>query len=68
MVDNDGTIFQAYEVEGGGYSKRATFVVDGKGVIAKVYKSVKTDARVIAPSSSSSLKKFWLASRQKLTG
>lgn len=43
IVDTDGTISQAYEVEGGGYSKRATFVIDGKGVIKKVYESVKTD-------------------------
>jgi peroxiredoxin Q/BCP len=43
VVDTDGTISQAYEVEGGGYSKRATFVIDGKGVITKVYESVKTD-------------------------
>jgi thioredoxin-dependent peroxiredoxin len=43
VVDTDGTISQAYEVEGGGYSKRATFVIDGKGVITKVYESVNTD-------------------------
>ncbi len=43
IVDKDGTISQAYEVEGGGYSKRATFVIDGKGVIKKVYESIKTD-------------------------
>ncbi|MGB3294150.1 MAG: peroxiredoxin [Phormidesmis sp.] len=43
IVDTDGTISQAYEVEGSGYSKRATFVIDGKGVIKKVYESVKTD-------------------------
>ncbi len=43
IVDTDGTISQAYEVEGGGYSKRATFVIDGKGVITKVYESIKTD-------------------------
>lgn len=43
VVDTDGTISQAYEVEGGGYSKRVTFVIDGKGIITKVYESVKTD-------------------------
>ena len=43
VVDTDGTISQAYEVEGGGYSKRVTFVIDEKGVIKKVYESVKTD-------------------------
>lgn len=43
VVDTDGTISQAYEVEGGGYSKRVTFVIDEKGVIKKVYESIKTD-------------------------
>ena len=43
IVDTDGTISQAYEVEGGGYAKRVTFVIDGKGVIKKVYESIKTD-------------------------
>lgn len=43
IVDTDGTISQAYEVEGGGYAKRVTFVIDGKGVIKKVYESVNTE-------------------------
>jgi peroxiredoxin Q/BCP len=33
----------AYDVDGGGYAKRVTYVIDGKGAIAKVYDSVKTD-------------------------
>ncbi len=43
IVDTDGTISQAYEVEGSGYSKRVTFVIDGKGVIKKVYDSINTE-------------------------
>ena len=43
IVDTDGTISQAYEVDGGGYAKRVTFVIDGKGVIKKVYESIQTD-------------------------
>ena len=43
VVDTDGTISQAYEVEGSGYSKRVTFVIDGKGVIKKVYDSINTE-------------------------
>ena len=44
VVDTDGTISNAYEVDGGGYAKRVTFVIDGKGVIKKVYDgNVKTD-------------------------
>lgn len=43
IVDTDGTLAQAYEVEGGGYAKRVTFVIDGKGVIKKVYESINTE-------------------------
>ena len=43
IVDTDGTLTQAYEVEGGGYAKRVTFVIDSKGVIKKVYESINTE-------------------------
>lgn len=43
IVDTDGTLAQAYEVEGGGYAKRVTFVIDSKGVIKKVYESINTE-------------------------
>ncbi|PZO46505.1 MAG: peroxiredoxin [Phormidesmis priestleyi] len=43
IVDTDGTLAQAYEVEGGGYAKRVTFVIDGKGVIKKVYERINTE-------------------------
>jgi peroxiredoxin Q/BCP len=43
VADPDGTITQAYDVSGGGYSKRVTFVINGEGVIEKVFDSIKTD-------------------------
>ncbi len=43
LVDTDGALTQAYDVDGGGYSKRVTYVIDGAGKIIKVYETVKTD-------------------------
>ncbi|MFN5515804.1 MAG: peroxiredoxin [Cyanobacteriota bacterium] len=43
LVDSDGAISQAYDVDGGGYSKRVTYIIDGAGVISQVYETVKTD-------------------------
>lgn len=44
VVDTDGAISNAYDVDGGGYSKRVTFVIDGSGKIIKVYDgNIKTD-------------------------
>lgn len=43
LADVDGSIIKAYDVDGGGYAKRVTYVIDGNGNIAKVYDSVKTD-------------------------
>lgn len=43
VVDTDGAISKAYDVEGGGYSKRVTFVIDGAGMIGKVYESINTE-------------------------
>lgn len=43
LADTNGAIAKAYGVDGGGYAKRVTFVIDGSGSIAKVYDSVKTD-------------------------
>lgn len=42
LADTDGTITQSYDVDGGGYSKRVTFVINGDGVIDKVYEKVQT--------------------------
>jgi peroxiredoxin Q/BCP len=42
LADTDGAITTAYDVDGGGYSKRVTYVIDN-GKIAQVYDTVKTD-------------------------
>jgi thioredoxin-dependent peroxiredoxin len=44
LADTDGTLTKAYDVDGGGYSKRVTYVIDGSGKISKVYTTVKTDS------------------------
>jgi peroxiredoxin Q/BCP len=44
LADIDGAITQAYDVDGGGYSKRVTYVIDGTGKIIEVYTTVKTDS------------------------
>ncbi|WP_338462980.1 peroxiredoxin [Synechococcus elongatus IITB7] len=43
VADPDRSITQAYDVDGGGYAKRVTYVIDGDGQIIRVYDSVKTD-------------------------
>ncbi|MEN9231532.1 MAG: peroxiredoxin [Thermostichus sp. DG02_5_bins_236] len=43
LVDSSGVITRAYDVDGGGYSKRVTYVIDGEGKIAKVYQSINTE-------------------------
>jgi peroxiredoxin Q/BCP len=43
LVDSDGAITKAYDVDGGGYSKRVTYVIDGDGKITYVDEKVKTD-------------------------
>lgn len=43
LADTDGLLTNDYDVSGGGYSKRVTYVIDGTGQIIKVYDSVKTD-------------------------
>ncbi|NJN85726.1 MAG: peroxiredoxin [Leptolyngbyaceae cyanobacterium SL_7_1] len=44
LADVDGLLTNSYDVSGGGYSKRVTYVIDGEGTIIKVYESVKTDS------------------------
>jgi peroxiredoxin Q/BCP len=44
LVDKDGAITQAYDVDGGGYSKRVTYVIDSQGKIVHVDEKVKTDS------------------------
>ncbi|MEN9224878.1 MAG: peroxiredoxin [Thermostichus sp. HHBFW_bins_43] len=43
LVDSSGVITRAYDVDGGGYSKRVTYVIDGEGKISKVYQSIHTE-------------------------
>lgn len=44
LVDSDGKITKAYDVDGGGYSKRVTYVIDTEGKISHVDEKVKTDS------------------------
>jgi len=43
LADVDAAITKAYDVDGGGYSKRVTYVIDGSGKIKEVFTSIKTD-------------------------
>lgn len=43
LADVDRSIIKAYDVDGGGYAKRVTYVIDGNGIISHVYTNVKTD-------------------------
>lgn len=42
LADVDGVITKAYDVDGGGYAKRVTYVIDGNGKITHVDASVNT--------------------------
>lgn len=42
LADTDGAIIKAYDVDGGGYAKRVTYVIDGSGKIILVDASVNT--------------------------
>ncbi len=44
LVDSDGTITQAYDVDGGGYAKRVTYIIDGNGTISQVDSNVNTSS------------------------
>ena len=44
LVDSDGTITKAYDVEGSGYSKRVTYIIDPEGKISDVYAQVNTSS------------------------
>ena len=43
LTDVNGAITKAYDVDGGGYAKRVTYVIDGSGTISNVYTTVKTE-------------------------
>ncbi len=42
LADTDGSIIKAYDVDGGGYAKRVTYVIDGSGKIIHVDANVNT--------------------------
>ena len=42
LVDSDGSITKAYDVDGGGYAKRVTYVIDSAGKITHVDANVNT--------------------------
>ena len=42
LVDSDGSITKAYDVDGGGYAKRITYIIDGEGKITHVDANVNT--------------------------
>ncbi|MDC0832265.1 alkyl hydroperoxide reductase [Leptolyngbya valderiana BDU 20041] len=44
VADVDGSITKAYDVEGGGYAKRVTYIIDSDGNIAKVFDTVNTSS------------------------
>ncbi len=42
LADSDGSITKAYDVDGGGYAKRVTYIIDGEGNITHVDANVNT--------------------------
>ncbi|WP_017316039.1 peroxiredoxin [Mastigocladopsis repens] len=44
LADTNKTLVKAYDVDGGGYAKRVTYVIDGNGKIIHVDSSVNTSS------------------------
>ena len=42
LADVGGALTKAYDVDGGGYSKRVTYVIDGTGTITQVFDTINT--------------------------
>ncbi|MBW4664262.1 MAG: peroxiredoxin [Chroococcus sp. CMT-3BRIN-NPC107] len=42
LADTNKTLIKAYDVDGGGYAKRVTYIIDGSGKITHVDSSVNT--------------------------
>jgi peroxiredoxin Q/BCP len=42
LADTDRSIIRAYDVDGGNYAKRVTYIIDENGTISHVYDSVQT--------------------------
>ncbi len=47
LVDADGAITQAYDVSGGGYAKRVTYIIDAEGKISYVDDKVNTASHAV---------------------
>ncbi len=43
LADTHKSMMQSYDVDGGGYAKRVTYIIDGNGMISHVYTSVNTE-------------------------
>ncbi|MCS6942500.1 MAG: peroxiredoxin [Geminocystis sp.] len=43
LADTDGSITKAYDVDGGGYAKRVTYIINPEGIITHVDEKVKVD-------------------------
>ena len=41
VADGDGTITKAYDVDGGGYAKRVTYIINSDGIVDQVFETVK---------------------------
>ena len=44
LADTEKTMIKAYDVDGGGYAKRVTYVIDGNGKIIHVDSAVNTSS------------------------
>ncbi|MEM9005661.1 MAG: peroxiredoxin [Cyanobacteria bacterium P01_F01_bin.86] len=43
VVDTDGKLTKAYDVDAGGYAKRVTYIINTDGIVEKVFETVKTE-------------------------
>jgi thioredoxin-dependent peroxiredoxin len=44
LADTDGSITKAYDVDGGGYAKRVTYIIDSEGKISHVLDKINTES------------------------
>lgn len=44
LADTDGSITKAYDVDGGGYAKRVTYIIDSEGKISQVLDKINTES------------------------
>ncbi|MGA1265154.1 MAG: peroxiredoxin [Prochlorothrix sp.] len=47
VADPDHAITKAYDVDGGGYAKRITYIINGDGVIDKVFETVQAATHAV---------------------